>query len=102
MSLSPEQIQAIKLYRERTGCSLVEARRAVLFGGGQVEDQSDIETLRARLAAVKDALASLPCMFEWGARREGKLRKPCRDYEGFLPEHAWCPVCRAQASFRAA
>jgi hypothetical protein len=57
--------------------------------------------LRALLAVEKEARLMryrLPCMFVWRAHREGKIVPACPDVlTEYLPEHAWCPVCRALA-----
>ena len=40
----------------------------------------------------------LECYFVWQARRSGRLLAACRDAEVDgepIPEHAWCPACRA-------
>jgi hypothetical protein len=58
---------------------------------------------RAALARARGALAGLPCMWVWRAEKNGKPpRAACADrmdpvYGGELPEHAWCPTCRARA-----
>jgi hypothetical protein len=63
-----------------------------------------LSTSLAEVERLREALVGLPCMFVWQGRREGKSRVSCPNTTGgdplteYLPEHAWCPVCRARAA----
>jgi hypothetical protein len=60
VSLTPQQIKAVKEYRNRTGCSLIEARNAVV---GQSGDEwlagaaRETAALRAEVARLESALS---------------------------------------------